>query len=223
MPENDELLMLALDGYIDELIAADEDGASEYDDFTFSRKSDRRMKRLVGQMRSGHYTHLTTTVRNALIAAAVAVLLITTSYAIEPDKDRIDNFIMSFSEGCASVFLNGNEKKFKKALAQAEVSYIPDGYVLSDDRSYPSMRILEFTSGEKMYSVVFCLPGNVMWFDTERGAVTVSEFDGAEYYVEYDSGDSMCLFEINGIQCVISGVFPRDEIQKIVSGIKLKK
>lgn len=215
-----EVLLSAIDLYLDKQLSIDEEGEDEWENYEFSQKFERKMKKLIGQMRNGTYSRLTVAVRNVLIAAALMALLCATAYAFEPIRNRIDNFFVEMFEKYSEVDYVADNASGAPDLSKIKLGYIPEGFHLVSDKSKPTYRkiIYQDDNSAKLFCS-FWIEGSTGHFDSEHSEMDFIEINNDKYYFRNTSDQYCYLWEHNGIRCQLICDVPTEEFKKIISGI----
>ena len=102
----------------------------------FSKGFEAKMQKLIRRERKPYYPFIKTKARIAVVVVmAILFLMTTTAFAIEPIRNKVFDFFINIYEEFSIVTVDDNREETApiSILDQYEPSYIPEGYVFSEE------------------------------------------------------------------------------------------
>lgn len=160
-----------------------------------------------------------------LLLAAALLLIGCTAYIL---RDEIGDFMEEIFQKHIRLTYNGEEEShvLEKITTDYELSYMPDGYTLSQESYSPSGNYLiwENTESDIIIFEQYPLDGANFMLDAEIGTTNIIEHETFDIYCRENTDFSYIWSDGNYSYKIISNVpLPESTILRIIDGMRVKE
>ena len=224
-------LKLALEQYEKEQDEELEQKYGNLPEHKFSRRFERRMKRLFRncsrtpqQVRTiGIAKKVAAVIGIAILAAGITIVSVE---AFKKPFARVE--FRGGNKPISYDFRMGTAKYYDVDLTCTFYGYIPDGYEKTEE-TYNSAKTVSRLRYEKddgsgfMINLKVISPGSVAytWTDADINGMTEMEINGEDALLTYNEGEYTLIWWQCNVLCRLSGNLEKDEIIRIAEGIEL--
>lgn len=184
--------------------------------FEFSKRHQRKMKKIFDKMRGNRYHHFT---RKTMVAMVTVTLLFTMSLCAFANPDFRAYVLDELSDHAIFQSLFETEENVDGKI---ECGYIPDGFeVTMEDYAENSLVIVYEDNNSKHFSIFKMKNGDEMGIDNEYTEKIVVHISNAEVIVyEKDNGDIRAVWCNENYTYRIDGNISYEEAIKISENVK---
>ena len=157
-----------------------------------------------------------------LVAAALLLLAGCTAYVY---RNEIGSFVENIYEEYVNVELPEDDNVLTEIEHAYTLSYIPDGYVLTDEIAIDAWIMYQYTNEreEKIKFNQYPMGATIdIGIDNDNGNVEVIKYENVEIYIRTTEKKNHCVWYDEGYAFTLtcSKELGRDEVLKIIEGME---
>jgi len=195
--------------------------------WVFSRRFERRMRRIIRAQEYGYWNLVNTTAKRVAIAAAILVLLLSTVMAIRPVRERVIKFFVDVYEEYFEIHFGEEESWDLPERTEPMVRYtlteLPEGYVEVDFLELDTLFWTRWQNDDEGRIELQQEPGtHEITVDTNDVDAVIVNYEEKELaYYQYE-GSATFLWEEDGYIFTISvhDSIPTDHILMMIGSLE---
>ncbi|MCH5303553.1 MAG: DUF4367 domain-containing protein [Ruminococcus sp.] len=219
---DDKMLISALEIYENKRL-------SDYnlrESFTPSKSFEKKMEKLIKSQTNFYYRVTYTKTRKTLVALVATLILLASVLSVTAVRETILNFFVYHGDGENNAVVieynDENSSLYPKKIEKAySLSYVPEGYTLSEKTSDEDNLSEIYVCGEDYLDFEqFTKDDYLSASDSEFSAAKSESFNGQDYIIRTSDDMTMLIWEKDGYVFELVGFIEKSEMFKVADSAK---
>lgn len=194
-------------------------------DFRFSKKFERKMKRLIKRREKPYFKLICTRGRRIAWSVAALIMLVATSLRVEAVREAVHDFFMYIFKGHTAVSVNRTIDHYPLTIEdEYEISDLPAGFEQVAYYADETSVFISYENGEKyIFFQQMVYSDFVSIFDNAHSELEYYTDNSGQEYLIHDTGTDYCITFNDGKYIIkITSNLDKNEVVKLCKRTKIK-
>ena len=198
--------------------------------WVFSRRFERRMRRIIRAQEYGYWNLVNTTAKRVAIAAAIIVMLLSTVMAIKPIRERVIKFFVDVYEEYFEIRFGEEEKDdldpTPKPMVRYTLTELPEGYEEVEFMELDHLLWTEWQNGNaNIITLQQELGTHEVTFDHTDATPNVVMYNGKKITYQYSDNTNLFIWEEDGyiFHLMIHESYSIEKMLAIIASLEIQK